>query len=466
MRGRLSSDAATLAQTSRSTRFARKSDVAKERTHTIFFDILFVLGFFFLSGALTRLVATGELTDTNGGGIDAPAVTYIGISIYLVCLIRILIRPLRPVGLSAILAVMCCFLALLSALWAGDPAVCLRRAGAFTGSIFYAYLFVTLYSVEDRLRIFRLFAYVFVAVNLVAVAIPGYGIHSSSDLVYADHAGRWRGVFGHKNALAQAAAIVFLILLASGSGLRGKRVVIHMLYMAGAIAIVSFSLSAQIFLALPFAIVAYLFYVSIPHSKVRILAFVAILVAGILLFLLGPFDALLDVLAGVVGRDATFSNRTLIWQVVVERSMQSWVLGGGYGVAWKDGLGTAVKAVVRSDPGHPHNGFLQTWIDLGVVGLSLVMALIITTTASVVSKPRPRNERSYGAFCLAFLFLYILVNLAGSEMMGYNSIYWTLLLIVGFSGVDRPTVSGRFSAVEDSVIDSQSRANLFRISNV
>jgi O-antigen ligase len=90
------------------------------------------------------------------------------------------------------------------------------------------------------------------------------------------------------------------------------------------------------------------------------------------------FDMAGDI-SQAVGRPADMSDRTRIWEVVLSVPINP-ILGTGYQSFW---LGPRVAWVWEMLTGNyvlqAHNGYLQTYLDLGLIGLFLLCAFLIAT---------------------------------------------------------------------------------------
>ena len=101
--------------------------------------------------------------------------------------------------------------------------------------------------------------------------------------------------------------------------------------------------------------------------KISIVAMVlVVLVAGF-----AVVDAQPDVPLALLGRDATLSGRTGLWDAVLAAISMKPLLGYGYESFWNGlaGPSASVVAAVHWIPPHAHNGFLDLWLDLGALGL-------------------------------------------------------------------------------------------------
>jgi O-antigen ligase len=85
--------------------------------------------------------------------------------------------------------------------------------------------------------------------------------------------------------------------------------------------------------------------------------------------------------ASQVGRDPTLTDRTLIWNAVLSVHTNP-LLGTGYASFW---LGTRLERVWRV-VGHineAHNGYLDVYLNLGVIGLFLLVGFLIASYRNI-----------------------------------------------------------------------------------
>jgi O-antigen ligase len=101
-------------------------------------------------------------------------------------------------------------------------------------------------------------------------------------------------------------------------------------------------------------------------------------VGGIAALLLAnyAFD-LLDPLLAILGRDPTLTDRTKVWGVVLKVPINP-ILGAGFESFW---LGPRLEKLWATYWWHPvqaHNGYIDTYLNLGLVGVALMLSLIIS----------------------------------------------------------------------------------------
>jgi O-antigen ligase len=80
-----------------------------------------------------------------------------------------------------------------------------------------------------------------------------------------------------------------------------------------------------------------------------------------------------------IGKDVTLTGRTALWDLVISNVHQSPVLGWGYRATWQgDDPITIVASRLVGNFGvtSSHNGFLEITLQLGVIGLGLIVSII------------------------------------------------------------------------------------------
>ncbi len=133
------------------------------------------------------------------------------------------------------------------------------------------------------------------------------------------------------------------------------------------------------------------------------------LVPGLATILLGPITV-------VTGKDMTFSNRAMIWDIIKEHAQLHPILGTGYGAYWTGAVPTSASYVFLSRmyfwPTEAHNGYLDVVNDLGFVGLLCLLGYLLVYVRQ--SLQLFRNDRPQGGLYLALFFQQAMTNLSES----------------------------------------------------
>jgi O-antigen ligase len=157
-------------------------------------------------------------------------------------------------------------------------------------------------------------------------------------------------------------------------------------------------------------------------------AVVHVVVGGLLFMVF--YGVLLNPAAGLVetvGRDATLTGRTVLWKQVLNLTANP-LFGAGYESFW---LGERLETMWRINWEHPnqaHNGYLEIFLDLGWVGLTLLSVVMVSGYRSVVRSLRQRSE--LGRIRLAFFVVAAIYNLTEHAFRELHPVWIIFLLAV------------------------------------
>jgi O-antigen ligase len=150
-------------------------------------------------------------------------------------------------------------------------------------------------------------------------------------------------------------------------------------------------------------------------------------------------------LVGALGREATFSGRTLIWSLVLSQHENPWV-GTGFESFW---LGDRLQALTDALPNlginEAHNGYLEVYLNLGWAGVTLLALLLVTGYRKVIAALREDPERGSLLLGLFLATLFESLTEAAFRMM-YSSWVFLLLAIMAASKAVPPEPSVRMGS--------------------
>ncbi|TPO02591.1 O-antigen ligase [Mesorhizobium sp. B1-1-5] len=100
---------------------------------------------------------------------------------------------------------------------------------------------------------------------------------------------------------------------------------------------------------------------------------------------------LLDVVLGIFGKDSTLTGRTYLWQQGWEAAQQRPLLGYGYAAYWVQGFADPERLwaefYISTRSGfHFHNTYVETLVEIGFVGVTLLALVILRAFYGHVSK--------------------------------------------------------------------------------
>jgi O-antigen ligase len=393
--------------------------------------LFFFFSFLFLTGALLRpLNGGGDMysPEFTAVGRETLSVQIIGAIIYLVSIVY-LIWHWKKLRLSKelLLTLAIVALALSSATWSDEPAVVVRRSLALAGTTLFGIAVAISLDRQQILFLLNRFIVIFIVTTaLLAIVFPSFSFHE-----FGGFDGILRGSFAQKNDLGHVIGLFLVVLAISGSKLMSKRIWIFFVGLCSALLIATRSMGSVVAVILAIGGTSVIVRVaSIRSSQVRILLWLALAPLTTLVSLIWSdlFAFVLDLL----DRDPTLSDRTQIWDYVLMSGEGKWLLGVGYGVAWIGGVADVVKSGMAASMANAHNGFLEIWLQLGVVGVAMVVMLLVFVGSKLISNVRKigGDRVAFERMSIALLIYVAIANITTVRLLSYNDITWSLIVIV------------------------------------
>jgi exopolysaccharide production protein ExoQ len=118
----------------------------------------------------------------------------------------------------------------------------------------------------------------------------------------------------------------------------------------------------------------------------------------------------------LLGKDMTFTGRTQIWSAALDAIAKRPLLGYGYGAFWLGLEGESYNVILAATwvLSQAQNGYLDVWLESGVVGLSIVLMVFgsaIRDGLGCLLRSRDRAQLKVVEWYLAILLLTMLYNL-------------------------------------------------------
>lgn len=264
--------------------------------------------------------------------------------------------------------------AIWSAAWSPLPLTSLRGSVELLTVTVAAWGLSRALSLRSLIGVLSLALRLLMLLSLVAVVVrPDIGLVSD-----AYEGGAIKGVFVHRNALAFA-AVLALVTAGVRHGTAKRRLVFFDLALAGGCLIGARSQTSLITAAVVLALwAAVRFSVRFKGTaRLAVPVVFAVSAAVALTWVTASFAELTKFL----GRDITLTGRTDIWAAVIRESENAPILGGGWDSVWHRGLGVSYRiwSSVGFEMYHAHNGYLDMLLQLGAVGLMLLMTVTLFT---------------------------------------------------------------------------------------
>ena len=128
----------------------------------------------------------------------------------------------------------------------------------------------------------------------------------------------------------------------------------------------------------------------------------------------------------LLGKDATLTNRTLLWSELLKVDVNP-LFGSGFESFW---LGERFQKFADSywwQPNQAHNGYLETYLNLGLLGLLLLMGVLIATFWKC--RREVLTSFQFGRFRLGFLVAVIAYNWTEAAFKNISPIWFVFYIV-------------------------------------
>lgn len=165
------------------------------------------------------------------------------------------------------------------------------------------------------------------------------------------------------------------------------------------------------------------------HSKVfrRQPALLKVLVPGIFcLYLILAYGlGLSGVLAGAVGKDPTLTDRTHIWAFLLHMHINP-LIGTGYESFW---MGSRLLTFWQNSGegriNEAHNGFLEVYLNLGIVGVLLLSGFVVASYRTICRRLKPFSSLASLTLAVWIVILFYSVTEAAFR----SGLMWSMFLL-------------------------------------
>jgi O-antigen ligase len=316
--------------------------------------------------------------------------------------------------------------ALISILWSAYPIVSIKRWYQIFTYYFVIVVFLSYIKTKyELIKIIKPILFTYILISIIAVFIvpgakdPGFGT--------------WRGLASTKNQLGQISLIsivMSLIIFKNETKKYSKYIIATFFLISLSLAIGSVSSTTYTALAV-FLLVSIIIYlkaqifdrIGVSYFLSIMLLLVVFLVAIILLYV---EPQVLDLFQGLFGKEGSFADRARLWEVILLNASQHLYLGGGFQGFWVIDSPTIQLLYTHFLwlPIQSHNGYIDILNDLGIIGLSLFIFIIINYFIHTI-KNKKINLWTW------FIVLPLIINLTETTLFRTGHITF-IFFILGY----------------------------------
>jgi O-antigen ligase len=317
-----------------------------------------------------------------------------------------------------------------SILWSDFPFVSLKRYVKEIGFIIMILIVYTEDNPHEAVKLlFRWPAYLLIPISVILIKYyPHIGVNYSPWSGLPEIA----GVTNSKNMLGTMALAFGMFFFWSFSSQNredndmnyGKKMCIHLLflYLIFWLLIKSDSITSTVCL-----VTCIIFYkiseMEIVKNHLKIVSVIVLAILPVLAIYSGDIQ---QTFISGVGRGLSLTGRVELWPDLI-RLVPNPLLGTGFDSFW---LGERLRKIWDIYWWHPnvaHNGFLETYINLGLIGIFLLVIVIVTTFMKCINSME--SNKIFGNFGMSILVATILYNITESAFNRF-SIIWFLFLMI------------------------------------
>jgi hypothetical protein len=323
-----------------------------------------------------------------------------------------------------------------SVLWSPFPVPTVKRVLQDFACVVAALVLLTERNPDTAIRVvFVRLSYILFPLSVVFIRwFPDIGrVQSEASGLYMP-----AGVTLHKNELGQLAIVFCVVLLwdllqtrhhSTTSRVAPDRLV-RIVSLAIGFYLLVLSSSATAWVGAAISLPLLLLGKNLAKRKDAKRVFVA---ATLSLALLVPFVlAYASSFSEAMNRGEGLSGRTDIWRVTLEEFGDRYgvsMIGAGYRSFWDSSVGESVWRQLGLNPlTQSHNGYLETYLNGGFVGVILLSALVIGFGWSAADKLVSGDP--LGRLAVVFWPLLLFVNVTEAQFFQVGPLWFTTLLVV------------------------------------
>ena len=332
-------------------------------------------------------------------------------------------------------------LALCSIVWSSNKDASIYKGISLIGCSAIAAYTGLAYSNKNLFRgLWWFFVILSIASFTLGVFVPTIGTH-----IGYPYFGAWRGIFWSKNYMGPILAIGNLVFLFNIVLSRKKILLLltNILFylLTALLVILSKCASAMIIFAiLNLGFLLVLAWLKWKGSLKKTHYLVGAIVA---IFLIVLIILNLNFFFGLVGRDSTLTGRYPLWSFLIHTGWANHpIVGNGFGATWETNnfrYATEIAVGWKLPPLVSDNGYIDIFLDLGLVGIILSIGMILVSLYRVIR--HAFKEQNLTSFFPLFLVTFvIIVNIDLSFFLNLETFAWFLMIFALFSTTPLPNL--------------------------
>jgi exopolysaccharide production protein ExoQ len=331
-------------------------------------------------------------------------------------------------------------LAFVSICWSFQPAITSRKATALAMSALFGAYLAMRHSLREQLRLLAWTCAMIITLSFV------FGLFGIGTPVNGPDSG-WFGVFVHRNALGRMMVFSTIVLVVFSRVYKEWKLQAS-LGILSSLVLLLLSTSKGSIIYLTILLCLFLLLPGLRGKWSKVLGIVmcgSISGIAVLYLVITHFDAF----TAMLGRDTNMTGRIPMWIASAIMALQRPWLGYGYSAFWlgTEGPSIGVWRLMDWEAPHAHNGLLNLWLDLGLVGVGVFLTGFFLSVRRAFHNLRAEATPE-AVWPFMFLAFFFVTNLTESSMVDGNTIFWIMYVAVFMSlapKISKVAVSARVS---------------------
>jgi exopolysaccharide production protein ExoQ len=383
-------------------------------------------------GPLTVILSGGanEGDTESEGEMDSSLILIFFFINYIITFILLLLRWKKALyilnqnkWLSLLIVI-----AIASVFWSYIPNKTIARGIAIFGTTLFGLYLSSRYTMRQQLQLFTwMYGIAIVLSFIFIVQLPQYGIMGGI------HEGKWRGIYNHKNTLGKVISPGIVIFLLRAIGSKKKAWLFWLGFLLSLILLLRASSTSSLLNVIILLIACISFRVFRWRDEWMVPALIVLTTLSASVYII--FSVNSEAFLVAIGKDATLTGRGDMWPYIFEMIWKNPLLGYGFGAFWA-GPGTPSFYIWQATnwaPPNAHNGILDLWLQLGLLGL-----LVFTFEFFVITLPKALiwarlSKTSDGFWPILYMTYMVLANLGETTLMVQNDLFWVFYVAIAFS---------------------------------
>jgi O-antigen ligase len=286
--------------------------------------------------------------------------------------------------------------------------------------------------VKAFINAFRIGSYVLLPASIILVKyFRNFGV--SYD--YTGNVEMWVGVTTHKNSLGQLVCIFCLFFIWNYLSKKFKTLItdipvflIGLWLLNGSSSSTSKTSFSVFFVGLIFLIIMKIFNEKTFVINFITVSFFTVMIIGMTLSQhLFAYD-FIPLAIAKTGGDPTLTGRIFLWDALLEIGKDNWLFGSGYGGFWIGEYANNLWQIFTWKPTQAHNGYIDVYIDIGVVGVCILVIVLIVTYLSIEKGLASGSD--FAKFRFAIFITTMIYNFTESSFLKPTSFLWFTFLLI------------------------------------